>query len=681
MSTELSISAQRALSNVPLEYHDISSWPAIETSRLDYPDRLRVARLTKAIEVKLAGLSNKEAADAAHSTEREFQRIFKRCLTRHSDGRIYGLRALPKGTRVRAPRRRAPQKHFEAKPGSGYAGLFHKLLDDHPGIEPDFVHEIIVVRKQQPSMNKASTRQCHRIFLGVCTKNGVSGDEYPFNTQHKGRRAFRTWMKTEFLSKHASAWVAVQEGESAAQIFDYQGGDGSAKPLAHCYAVWQFDEVKVDLLARYEMPNPQGDWEQIDLPRFSLVRVIETGAGTTLAWRLVLAAQPTAQDLMMLFWDAMNGPPKAVAAVPDLDYQEGAGYPANIFPQLKHGTMVSVELDNALSHLQGLFQRLLAGVCGAVVHLGAPRTPQARGEIESRFKLQAQRVLHQLPATTGSNPTDPVRKKAAVSVDKRVRTDELEHVLDVYIANENLTPSARAGYEDPLERLRRQLTAGAIRINYLPVALRKPHFFNGLHPVRVIFDEKNHRRPFINFLGARYSSPQLHRGYTLKGQKLWVRFDPRDLRNLLLFLDNGAEFGTVTALGQWGRFQHDLRIRKMFLKLKRAGELEVRPEDEPLDALFAHLRAGAPRDKNKALQLAHLMNVLSGPMEGADSAKRQAREEREIEKELDELDAVAIKNPNELPSGHEGRRPDVANDPVVEPPRAYTRLPRRASRR
>ncbi len=681
MSNQISLSAERALGNLPAEYRDISSWPAIETSKLEHEQRVRVARLTKAIERKLAGQSNAEAAEVAQIKEREFQRIFSRCLTQHSDGRIYGLRALPSGTRVRKPKRKSAHQQFADKPSAGYAGLFGKLMDDHPSLETDFAYKMTVERKSKPSLNKAGTRYCHRVFLDLCKGEGIGADEYPFNTQHKGRRAFRHWMQTEFMSKYASAWKFAQEGESAAQIFDYQSGDGGSQPLRQCYQVWQFDEVKVDALARYEIPNANGDWEQLDLPRFSVIRVIETGAGTTLAWRLVLAAQPTAQDLMMLFWDAMNGPPKAPKAVPDLDYEESAGYPANIHPALKFALMVGVQLDNALSHLQSAFQVLLAGVCGAIVHLGKPKTPQARAEIESRFKLQAQRFLHQLPATTGSGPLDPVRKKAAVKVEKRVRVDELEHGLDVYQANENLTASARAGYENPLERLRRQLAAGAIRPNYLPVALRKPHFFNGLHKVRVIFDEKNHRRPFVNFLGARYTSPALQRAYQLKGQQLWVRFDPRDLRTLLVFQDDGQEFGPISAMGQWAKFQHDLRIRRIFLKLKREGELGLRPEDEPLDAMFAHLRAGAPRDRNKALQLAHLVAVLSGPVEGAESAQQSAREERELEAEFAKFEAVPLMKPKELPTGHECRRPEVANEPEIEPAQPISRPPRRAIRR
>lgn len=680
MSTQPSFNANRALAQVPREYRDLASWPSIETSRLEHSERLRVARLTRAIEIKLAGRSNEDAAKAAQVKVREFQRIFSRCLAPHKDGRIQGLRALPKGTRVRASRRVSKQKVFD-KPSAGYAGLFKKLFVDHPTLESDFAYSMTVERRTRPSLNKASARLCHNVFLKICEKLGVKEDEYPFTTQHRGRRAFKQWMQTEFMSKYAAAWVAAQDGEKASQVFDYQGGNGTAKALASCYAGWQFDEVKVDTFARYEVPNATGDWEQLDLPRFTVVRLIETGAGTTLAWRLVLASQVTAADLMMLFWDAVNGPPKVAPAVPGLNYEEGAGYPANVFPQLRFAVMTSVELDNALAHLQGEFQRLLAAVCGAEVHLGAPKTPQARGEIEARFKLQAQRVLHQLPATTGSGPLDPVRKKANAPVEKRVRTDELEHVLDVYCANENNTPSARAGYEAPLERLRRQLEAGAIRTNHLPVALRRPHFFNGIHPVKVIFDEKNHRRPFLNFLGARYTSPALQRAYELKGRQMWARFDPRDLRTLLLFHDNGQEFGPISAMGQWAKFQHDLRIRKLFLQLKRKGELGERPEDQPLDALFKHLRDGAPRDRNKALQLTHLMNVLStGALEGTESAQQQAREQRQFEVDLADFDALPIESPEALSAGHETRRPEVANDPLTSPSPAR-RPPRRMARR
>lgn len=581
-----------------------------------------------------------------------------------------------------SPKRTAPLQSFAAHPRAGFSGLFSKLLEDHPSIERDLVYALTTARQQMPSLNKVSTRQCHRIFLTLCTDAGIGEDEYPFNTQHQGRRTLRTWLQRVFLPKHAAAWTRAEKGDQAGQTFDYQGGDGNGARRMGAYQLWQMDEVTLDIEARYELPNDKGDWEQLELRRCSAIRLIETGTTATLAWKLVLAPQPTAEDLLAVIWDAMNGPPKAPAAVPELEYMEGAGYPANVHPQLRFAEPKVIELDNALSHLADKLQTLLMGTCGIVVRLGKPATPQARANIEAKFKLQAQRVVHQLPSTTGSGPQDPVRKKAKVPVDKRVLVDALEHVLDVYQANENATPAAGAGYEAPLERLRRQIEAQAIKLAYLPVARRRPHFFNGLHRVNLKVDVDRGRRPHINFLGARYSSPQLHRAYTLVGQPLWVRFDPRDLRTLIVFQDDGSEFGTVTAHGQWGKFQHDSRIRKLFLKLKRTGELVERPEDGPLDALLAHLRAGAPRDRTKALQLTNLMNVLSRSTDGAERAQEAAEDARREEAALGAFDMVPEGTPAVAPAMPPQRR-DAANEALPAEPMSQRvhRLPRRAVRR
>lgn len=680
--TELAtLTVERSLRHVPAEFRDYATWPTLEDSLLTAKNQTRYRRFSDAIELKLAGHPAATVAAVAGVSEKEFSRVFKRCLALHPDGKIWGLRALAKGVRVFAPRRTAVLKRFEDKPSAGFSGLLGKLLADRPKIEEELLYELITSRRLVPSPNRATARWCHRVFLKLCEKHGVSKEDYPFNTQHLGRRAFRIWMNTRFLPKHCTAWAVAQLGEKGAQPYLYQGGDGSGTALANCYEVWQIDEVTIDQEARYELPNHSGDWEQLDLRRCTAIRVIETGATTTLAWRLILAPQPTVEELLMVLWDAVNGPPKVPGVVPELDYMEGAGYPANIHSKLRYAVPKFIELDNALSHLAGPLQRLIAGTMGAVVRLGAPRTPQARGKVEAKFKLQAQRVLHQLPGTTGSGPQDPVRKKAAVQVHQRVRVDELEHVLDCYIANENATPAAGAGYEAPLERLRRQIVADALRLAYLPVVRRKAHFFNSLQPIRLKVDTKYRRRPFVNFLGVRYTSAQIQRAITLAGQPLWVRFDPRDLRVLLVFLDDGSEFGAITAMGQWGKFQHDLRIRKLFLKLKRKGELGDRPEDEPMEALFKHLREHAPRDRTKALQLAHLMSALGRPLEGAERVQQLVAEEAAAQAELAKSEIVPVLTPQELPELPSTRVPvDAANESQLSVARVQ-RLPRRIHRR
>jgi hypothetical protein len=91
---------------------------------------------------------------------------------------------------------------------------------------------------------------------------------------------------------------------------------------------------------------------------------------------------------------------------------------------------------------------------------------------------------------------------------------------------------------------------------------------------------------------------------------MYVRADFRNIRTVMLFDETGNEVGPIQALGQWGTFPHDIRIRRIFGKLKRDGELGPRADDRPLETLFAHLRRKAPRDSNAALQLTYLVQYL-----------------------------------------------------------------------
>lgn len=672
----LSPACERKLLRLPAMFRQVENWPCAEESLIASGAKLRYRNLCKAVDLYFAGHSLAEIQMATACKRGYFVKVLGRCLEIHPDGKIWGLRALVKGVRVKKVRRIAPITEHE-KPTAGFMGVMSKLMEDHPNLPKDLAYELTTARKMAPSLNRYNMRWAHKTFLSLLTESGVKQNEYPFNTTDQGRRTFRRWMNNCFLSLHARAWVRAEQGDAAGQAVDYQSGDGSATAPLVPYRIWQLDEVTIDVAARYELPNGRGDWDDLDLARSTGILCIESGVSAVLSWRLVLAAQATVEDVLRVIWDALNGPPKPADEVPDLQYLEGAGFPANVNPTLRFAVPQIFELDNALAHLAAQLQEALAGVCGVVVRLGRPKTPQARAHVESQFSLLAQRVVHQLPATTGSGPGDPVRKKAAVPVSQRVRTTALEQVIDAYLANQNATPSAGAGYVSPLERLRRQLEAGAFKPTYLPVSKRKAHFFNGIYQVNVKVDLANKRLPFINFLGARYSSEMLQRHYAANTQ-LWVRFDPRDLRVLLAFMPDGAEFGTLTAMGRWALFPHDVRIRKLFLRLKREGELGLRPEDEPLEALFAHLRAGAPRDRKKALQLAYLLDYMSTHnAEVEQGILCQAARAREEQRATDGFDSVMLSAPR---SATTRPRSVAANDVSIGSPRKLMNLPRRIPR-
>jgi hypothetical protein len=584
-------------------------WPAVDEMLIvDLAKRRRYRRLVSAMQLYLGDKPLTDVEAAAGISRRRFLRLFNRCLEVAPDGRIWGLRALIAGTRLLALRRRKALT-FHSDPRSGFQGAFRKLLTDNPGVEHDLIEELTRrgVGNLQP--NRMAFRGVHRCFLKICKEHKIGNAEYPFCTEARGVRPLRRWFDTDFIPRHGQRWIAHEEGLNAAKVYGFQGGDGQSTRLPMPYSVWELDEVTVDVEGIYEVPNATGDWEELELRRAFVIRVLDVATGAKLANRLVLAPQASAEDVAMLLWDAVNGT-SINERHADFGLLDGAGYPANLLPELRYAVPNTVCLDNALSHLADHVQHLISHLWGAKVKLGRPGTPLDRPHIESDFSAQARRLLHQLPGTTGSGPGDPVRKNAAVPVHNRIPTDRLSLLIDCYCANANVLPAAASGYVAPIVRLARQLASGALKPAYLPAEKRRPHYFGKSFPVTIKVDLKHGRRPYVNFLYCRYSSDLLQRCVGLKGNRMWVRADFRDIRTLLLFDDTGREFGLIQALGRWGKFPHDVRIRKIFARLKRAGELGPRADDEPLEAIFSYLRKRSIGDKNVALQLAYVLEYL-----------------------------------------------------------------------
>lgn len=592
---------------MPRQYLDAQAWPAFDESRLAHEEAKRFQRLQRAVLLYLAFAPMDQVLAACGLSERVFRRAFRRCGQIRTDGSLVGWGGLVKN-RTFVPRNRKAEFSAQNDPRAGYGGMFQKLLAGKPQIESGLIAYLNARGTKALRPNTVTFRGLHRTFLSLCATHGVAPEQYPLNTRAGASRPLKAWIESVYMPAHANRFIRLQHGPNAAGISAYGEGDGSAQRVAPPYSEWILDEATIDLCARYEFPNASGDWEQLDLARFAQLRVRDKG-GANLASKQVFATQASAEDIAMLLWDAVNGPPE-VHAIEGLVPEEGADYPANCIPELRHAIPSVIYLDNALSHLAAIVQYIGLQLFGARVMLGAPKTPRERAEIESKFALVARRVLHQLPGTTGSGPKDPVRKIAAVPLEGRVHANDLGHVLDVYVKNENALPTAAAGNIAPLERLRRQLAANVLQPRYLPLDKRKAYFFSNAIRVRVIVNPKAGTRPYINYLYTRYSSAELGKRYDLGQKFLWVRADPRNLRTVMLFNDDGTLFGPVQALGHWGKFPHDVRMRKLFGRLKRDGELGARADDRPLEALFEHLRSKAPTDRRYALKLAYLVDYL-----------------------------------------------------------------------
>jgi len=621
MTTALpSVPHRRARLARALDLVTLQEWPTVDVTLLaEGQERKRFEDLKNAIELYASGAVVRDVIVVARITARWFYRLMGNCQQLSPDGRPWGYRALVSRTCRRPPVRVKPRSEQPVNASAGYSGYFRKLLREKPEIESGLVSALKRQGKNRLMPNTLDFRGVHRLFLRECRKAGLTEYDYPLNTQAKARVPLHRWLKVDFMSVHAVSWFANEVSPDAAQSASYGQGTGQDTRLAEPYSHWQIDEMTIDVLARYVLITETGETDDLDLDRFMVIRVVELGSSVNLSWGLVVARQVAAHDLISVLWDAIHGHPKVAAVIPGLDYHPEGGFPSTVFEELQYAVPSVIYIDNALSHLADAFQRLVMHLWGATVRIGRPGVPQERAEVETQIGLMARQLLHQLPATTGSHPTCGLRKRAKRIVAERLEVAELAHTIDVYLANKNGLPAAAARYIAPIERLRRQLVAGAIKVITLPVARRRAHLFYSPFKVTVRVDLKRGRRPFVNFLGVRYSSATLQRSFGMVGKCMTARCDPRDLRTIWLYdHETGHEWGCVTALGRWGKLPHDMRIRKLFLLLKRKAELGERADDNPLEQLYHYLRTRATADRRDATRLAYLMHFLEGWVDAPD---------------------------------------------------------------
>ncbi len=621
----------------PEVYRKVDAWPLFDESRLKSAAvRKRFASLVQATTVFLANQPKSEVLKVSPVGWRQFCRLLRHAMDVKPDKtRIWGFEAF---AAWKASNPRGRSKAFEQFGGrsyrAGYSGLFSALLANTPEIEKDLL--AFLNRHTRP--NKVTPHVLHVEFMRILTEVArLPQDAYPLNTTSQARRPLDKWFKETYLPRYQLKWLGREEGKSAAQVLAYAQGDGGSKLPSLPYTTFSLDEITADVMARYEIPSLLGDWEQLDLRRFAVIRLREITMGITMATRLVLTPQASGEDIAILLYEALSGPPKADTVIPGLDYREGAGYPSNIYEKLRWVALRVVFLDNALSHLKDAVQNILTHLGGGEVFLGAAATPQERAATESELGLLARRLIHQLPGTTGGHPKDPVRKGAFVKLEGRIEVEALVHAIDVYSANSNSLPTGASGHRPPFERLRRLLSTDKLELVRVPHNKRHAYFFS--QPIRRVVrasigDGKHPRAPHINFHGGTFSSDLMKARPNLKGTVLFIRPDYRNLQFVAAFNEDGTFFGMLQAEGYWSRYPNDIRIRKIYATHRNAGRLGERADDQPLQALFKYLHEGAKTDKTKALQLAYVVRFLARNFQGLQLA------EMEIEAAIERVGAA-----------------------------------------
>ena len=620
MTTAVISGEQRLLRDRLIEAHrQPHSVPTVLPTLLEKSDKKRFERLIRGRDALIAGSSMEVAAKTSGVSLRRFERLMGRYLTRADDRRISGERAFKRGWRLKdQPVRTAPLDASKTQDFGAFTGVWIKLVNENTEFRKDLVLSLRRYGRQVLHANRLIGRELRKLLVELYKKHGIADDQYPMNTADKGLKALRRWMVKTFLPDYSSDWIAAEGGPNAAKAITTPQPTPEVNSDYEVYGDFMLDEVRVDLRTATEIINRLGQTDLVEIECVRLLRLIELGHNSNVTFWVIYGRQAMAADLGELFWRAMNGWEQPEVDLPNLKLEPGAGFPVNMFKELRWRKVRRVYLDNALSHLSGDARVLVEQTLGGSLVLGLPGDPLERPEIESKFAMAARRLIHQLPGTMGTGPLDPQRKRHKdLEPDDLVRTRELEYAYYVMLANENGSPATATHGVPANDRLRRALMLGSIKTQ--PVSLSKQirHMFFPAKKLTVHASDADGRKPYVNFERVRYSSAELQRRYDLNNKKVYACIDPADLRVILLVRDDGTEICRAFAEGRWGVIPHDLRMRRMANREIDKAQYGVMPHDGPLAALLARLQEEAPTKPSAALEFAHCLAVFGRSIGGS----------------------------------------------------------------
>lgn len=586
---------------IPDSLSDPTIWPGVDPSALGTERRAIYQLREQAVHAYLLGTPLTQIERNFGVNRGTLQRLIERCLTPHVDGRIQGLRALIPHTRAKNYRRVVPA--LCKTKSAGLTGAMGQLFERIPQLSR-IVEREIASGMLGLSQNERlfGLRNLQLKLLAACREAGLTAIDYPFNQDEMGYRSLAIWMR-----KRLEVRLPIRP---APRIDD--AWNASSQP----FSVVELDGHKLDLRVRVRFTDASGVRIDMECERLFVITLIDICTRVVLGWHLVAAPQYDHHDVLATLQDALTPRHKRKDfLIPGMHYLPGAGFVADVLPELAYACWDILKLDNAASHLtEDAFEPICRFV-GCRLEAGPVGEPTGRPFIERFFGNLTDRMSRKVPGTTGRNPRDPAGEHGRLLPAALLITfDELQELLDVTIANYHANAHDGLNGRSPLEALQLAIEHQRRPVRTLAKHLRaRLHQLQSVHVSTVRGNVARSVTPYISLYGARYSNEVLQRTPGLLGQKIRVYIHPSDMREAWAYLPNGADLGKLTVLEGWRFSRHTLRLRKHILRERRLGKLKFAGEQDPVQIFAKGLRRGGRsslKDGTVALQL-HQVDALA----------------------------------------------------------------------
>lgn len=487
---------------------------------------------------------------------------------------------------------------------SGLAGSFTLLLDTYPEIRKK-LEDIVLKRRNFEEVHEIRIRvypDLFKRFKKMCRDVGLTDRDYPLRSKYQGLRSLYIFVEDLYCT-HTKEMLAAREGRDAVRRL------GSAKLWPEDHALRPFERVaidghKVDEFGTIEIDHPFGGTVEVVLPRFWFIPVHDEASRAILGYSIALRVKPTEEDILAAIESALTlWVPRDLSQIPNLEYNEGAGLPSGVFPELVGTQWDTTEFDNDWANLAFSVTDSLMDVVGSDVNAGPVWELNGRPFVERLFGILEEFFSHRKVNTAGSGPSDTRRKQPEKNALKyHMHIDELLLAIDVVVANYNAEMHGGKGYRSPLEVIGHYLANPENLVRTLGPDDQKALDKLGIRMTcKVKGDVKKGIRPFINLVGARYTNELLRDRFKLIGQEISVWIKPnKDIRRLPAFLSSGRGIGHISAQGAWGISFHNLRQRREALDLKIKGFIKLDKNKDPIQEVNRYYAKKAREGGKKA---------------------------------------------------------------------------------
>ncbi|QXH59324.1 hypothetical protein [Pseudomonas azerbaijanorientalis] len=597
-------------------------WEEVSVQSLE-PNCAYIYRHRKqALEMYMIGSTIESIKHATNIDGSYLKKMIKRCLLLAPDRSVYGYRALLPHIAIKSYRRTKEVDASLWQSGAGLSGVLGATFTLYPKLESK-LQDLILKRKPKGKNKKVQfemrPKDLHVAFINILNDNGHPTAKWPFNTKHRGIRTL-----TAYVSK-----VRDQNFERAVHITGDRGaiahipvgtGHSSLTKSRGLMEIIEIDSYTVDALFILILQHEYGIETYHNLKKLHLLAAVESLTSAVLWFYVVHGDDVTAEDVVALLRQMLSAKlPRPEFTIKDLDINPGAGFPAEVIPEMTQVEPSIIRLDNALAHLSDKISTLRMQT-GCINEYGVPGRPERRPNIEHKFKLLAADLIQRFPNTTGAGPDkgraiDPERAANQF----RVTSDELDQLVYAYLANLNAEPTEGLRNLSPLEAVAQLVRNDHYIPRRPPLDMRQSLGVVSVKSTRTVKGGvKDGHRPYINFKRARYTSTRLMDSSDLVGGKIIIEVNESDIRVVQGFLENGAPIGPLTVQGDWAELPHSLRTRDkinslMFRKVifRTSGVSIIATYKRHLEANLEAAAASNNQDRRSASELDRLRTEQS----------------------------------------------------------------------